>query len=263
MQLGLLALFCKRYRRKLIFRVAHDTDCDPKNLLIKYWRDKKLYEFGYAGMNVILVQKLSTTKSDARKLSKSSTIARMLVQPAKSMPTRNLDVLWVNNIRDFKRPDLFIALAKRLPNLRFCMIGGRQDEFSNLYDQIDELARDTPNLHFLGRVPYHEMAQHYARTRVFVNTSDNEGFPNSYLQAWIHGTPTVTFFDPDRTIESNNLGYAVNSLDMMTEKVRSLATNEALCQQFSDRCIDYMDQNYAEETIIETYLDAMERVLHA
>jgi glycosyltransferase involved in cell wall biosynthesis len=263
MQLGLLALFCQRYGRKLIFRVAHDSDCDPNNLLIKYWRDKKLYEFGLRRANLILVQSYQQQTALLGNYRMNSVIARMLVQPSKPLPRRNLDVLWVNNIRDFKRPDLFIALARRLPNLRFCMIGGRQGEFHALYDEVEKNAHDTPNLQFLGQVPYHEMAQHYARARVFVNTSDNEGFPNSYLQAWIHGTPTVSFFDPDRTVESNDLGYAVDSLDVMAERVSSLATDDALRQQFSDRCVDYMGRNYAEETIMETYLNAMEGVLHA
>lgn len=263
MQLGLLAMFCQKYRRKLIFRVAHDTDCDPDNLLIKYWRDKKLYEFGLRRADRILVQSYQQQVAMLGNYQMQSIIARMLVQPPLPSSRHDLDVLWVNNLRDFKRPDLFVALARRLPNLSFCMIGGRQDEFAELYDEIEEMARDTPNLQFLGRVPYHDMAHHYARARVFVNTSDSEGFPNSYLQAWIHGTPTVVFFDPDQTIESNHLGFSVDSLDAMAERVQSLVVNEALRQQYSSRCSGYMHEQYAEDTVMKTYLDAMEEVLNA
>ena len=48
----------------------------------------------------------------------------------------------------------------------------------------------------------------YDRAKVLVNTSDVEGFPNSYLQAWIRGVPVVTLIDPDGVIEREGLGVA-------------------------------------------------------
>ncbi len=43
---GLVALFCRRYGRKMVLRIASLLDCDPKTLCIKYSRDRKLYAYG-------------------------------------------------------------------------------------------------------------------------------------------------------------------------------------------------------------------------
>jgi glycosyltransferase involved in cell wall biosynthesis len=262
MQLGLVAMFCSRYGRKFIFRVAHDTDCQPDALLIKYWRDKKLYEYGLRRAHLILVQSVKQQQSLLANYRLQSTIAKMLVQEPTESPDIDVDVLWVNNLRDFKRPDLFIELANRLPHLSFCMIGGQQQGHSELYKEIKTRAEKMPNVRFLGRVPYQKMPGYYARARVFVNTSDSEGFPNSYLQAWIHGTPTVAFFDPDRVIRTHELGYSVSSLDEMVEAVSTLALNRQVREEFSARCARYMSETYAETQVLATYLKGMKEILN-
>lgn len=263
MQLGLIAMFCRRYGKKFVFRVAHDTDCQPDSLLIKYWRDKKLYEYGLRRADLILVQSAQQQQAMLANYRMRSTVARMLVQAPVDRPDIDVDVLWVNNLRDFKRPDLLIALAKKLPHLRFCMIGGKQQGFSELYDDIRKRIEETPNVDFLGQVPYREMSTHYARARVFVNTSDSEGFPNSYLQAWVHGTPTVAFFDPDGVISRHQLGCQVSSLDEMAGAVSALVSHPALREDTSARCLQYMAQTHSDEHVLTTYLNEMKGLLHA
>ncbi|MGZ4869146.1 MAG: glycosyltransferase family 4 protein [Halobacteriota archaeon] len=260
MQLGLVAMFCKLYKRKLVFRVAHDTDCRPDALLIQYWRDKKLYEYGLRRADLVLVQSYQQQLEMLSNYRVKSVVAKMLVQPPRQKVTRDIDVLWVNNLRDFKRPDLFVQLAERMPHLSFCMIGGKQENFSELYEHIRKLALALPNLQFLGRIPYQEMSSYYGRARVFVNTSDSEGFPNSYLQAWIHGTPTVVFFDPDSIIQRQRLGHAVNSLDEMCQKIEELIGNEGELDDFSQNCRQYMKSAYADQAVLGTYVSGMEEV---
>lgn len=260
MQLGLVAMFCRRYGRRLVFRVAHDSDCEPDQLLIKFWRDKKIYEFGLRRADAILVQ---TARQQARMESNygcCSRIAEMLVDAPGGEQLRTVDVLWVNNIRGFKRPDLFLELARRMPQRRFRMIGGTQPGSEALYEEISAQAAAIPNLEFLGRVSYHDMDRHYATARVFVNTSDSEGFPNSYLQSWIRGTPVVAFFDPDGVIVRHGLGIAAASLDDMRQQVSMLlGDSEAWCDT-SSRCKAYMQQHHGEERILAPYLQTLAEI---
>src|SRR6185437_14783737 len=46
-------------------------------------------------------------------------------------------------------------------------------------------------------------------------TSEIEGFPNTYLQAWSHGTPVVGFLDPDRLLATHGSGRAVRDVAQM------------------------------------------------
>lgn len=263
MQLGLVALFCRRHGRKLVFRVAHDSDCEPDSLLIRYWRDKKLYEYGLRRAHSILVQSRQQQHALMTNYHRKSTVAKMLVQSPSVKQDIEVDVLWVNNLRDFKRPDLLVELARRLPKISFRMIGGKLEGYSQLYDEIKKQVQGVPNIQFLGRVPYAEMGKNYARARVFVNTSDSEGFPNSYLQAWVNGTPTIAFFDPDGVIGRHNLGRAVRTLDEMIEAVASLVSDHQLREEYSAQCLRYMSDNYSETKVLSTYVDSMEALLNA
>lgn len=259
MHLGLVALFCKRYGGKVVFRAAHDTDCEPDKLLIKYWRDKKLYEYGLRHADGILVQSRQQQRTMLANYGLHSNIAEMLVDPPEQEVARDVDVLWVNNLRQFKRPDLFLALAKRLPQFKFHMVGGPQPGFSHLFGEIKREASCLPNFTFHGHVPYHQMDNKYAGARVFVNTSDTEGFPNSYLQAWIRGTPVVAFFDPDAVMQRENLGYPVSSLEEMANAVTELATNPHTWSDVSERCKAYMARAYRENRIMAPYLEVFQR----
>jgi glycosyltransferase involved in cell wall biosynthesis len=94
---------------------------------------------------------------------------------------------------------------------------------------------------------------------LFVNTSDTEGFPNSYLQAWIRGTPVVAFFDPDGLIRREGLGVAVNSLDDMADAIAALLHDKTAWLSASMRCRAYMADTYGEERILAPYLDIFRR----
>ncbi len=260
MHVGLVALFCQRYKRKFVFKIAHDTDCEPDKLLIKYWRDKKLYAYGLRHADGILAQSLQQQKAMLTNFGLHSEISEMLVETPSKPCHRAMDVLWVNNLRQFKRPDLFLELAKKLPQYSFHMIGGPQPGFSALFDEIAQQGAAIPNFTFHGRVPYHDMDGMYAGAKVFVNTSDSEGFPNSYLQAWIRGTPVVAFFDPDSLIQRENLGAAVTSLGQMADTVRDLIESsvagnaDGIWSAASQRCKAYMEQVYGEDRILIPYL---------
>lgn len=261
-QLGLLALFAKRHRPppRILFRIAHDRDCDPAALLIEYWRDRKLYEYGLARADVILAQTVRQQEALAKNYHHDSVLAPlMLDRPARERDynERDIAVLWVNNIRNFKRPDLALELARQAPSINIHMIGGAQRSFEQMYREIGEQALDIKNVCFHGPVPYHEVNEFYERARVFINTSDSEGFPNSYLQAWARGTPVVAFFDPDGLISREGLGYIASNLQDMKHAISALIENPARWLELSMRCRQYIAREYSEEKMLAPYLKAM------
>jgi glycosyltransferase involved in cell wall biosynthesis len=140
------------------------------------------------------------------------------------------------------------------------MVGGPQPGFNHLYQAIQHDAATLPNVTFHGQVPYQGMDEKYGRARIFVNTSDSEGFPNSYLQAWIRGTPVVAFFDPDHVIKTQNLGVAASSIDDMVEAVVRLISAPTLWASISARCRSYMAHRYAEERILSPYNALLEKI---
>jgi glycosyltransferase involved in cell wall biosynthesis len=261
--LGQVALFTRLHGKKLIFRIASDADCDPDRLLIQHWREIKLYYYGLQRADAILAQGVNQQQAMKRNYGRDSTVARMLDLGPKndfSLAERDIPVLWVSNVRQVKRPDRLMDLARALPGLQVHMVGGLVAEEPGIFDEMRERAATINNLTFHGQVPYHAMSDLFERARLFVNTSDVEGFPNTYLQAWARGTPVVGFFDPDGIIAREGLGRAVTNLEDMRAAVIELSSNAELWQAASERCTAFMAKEYGEETILAPYLATIDRL---
>ena len=262
MQVGLIALFCWRHRRRFVFRTASDTDCDPSRLLLKYARDRWLYEQGLRRADAILVQSVSQANDMALNYGLKSRVAGMLVEAPGSPVARDIQVLWVSNIQHLKRPDRLLQIAERLPDVQIHMVGGPMPGQESIYRQIKDAAETRPNVVFHGRLPYWDTNALYDRAKLLVNTSDVEGFPNSYLQSWIRGVPVVTLLDPDRVIEREGLGAVARSPADLAGLVQSFLLDSDARQAASDRCRRFMAREFGEEKILPAYLDTFQDVLH-
>lgn len=242
-----------------VFRIASDSDCDPRRLLIRLWRDRKIYEHGLRRVDAILAQSQHQARLLRTNYGRESSVAGMFVAPPVSIPefdARGTPALWVSNIRHVKRPDVLLQLATAAPQVGFTMVGGPVSGAEAEFVAARQAASGLPNVRFAGPIPFAEVARSFADARVFVNTSDVEGFPNSYLQAWIHGVPVVAFFDPDGLIAREGLGVAVSSVDEMKEAVIRLSSDERAWQDASVRCMQFMAREFSEERVLEPYLRA-------
>ncbi len=254
---GYVGRFCQKYGRQFVFRLAHDSDCTPGEQLIKYWRDRRIYEYGLRHADMIAAQGVNQVSLLRQHYALESTPVNMAVElPSDSVidkTHRDIDVLWVNNIRDFKRPDLLIDVARQLPQYRFVMIGGKARGFEHLFQTIDKQAKTLGNVEFLGAVPYHKVNNYFLRAKLFLNTSDQEGFPNSFLQAWIRRTPVVSFFDPDGLIAAERMGSVPDDVASMVDSITNLLTDEGLLKAAADRAREFTLANYSPLAVAHSY----------
>src|SRR5439155_7527316 len=172
--------------------------------------------------DAILVQSASQAEALARSYGLASRVAGMLVEEPLPGAARDIDALWVGNIQGLKRPDRVLELAERLPEVKIHMVGAPVPGQEALFREVREAAAAKTNVVFHGGMSYRHTNDLYGRAKVLVNTSDIEGFPNSYLQAWIRGVPVVTLIDPDRVIERQGLGVAVRSPARIFEAISQL-----------------------------------------
>jgi hypothetical protein len=262
-QVGQVAMWAARNGRRMVFRVASDADCDPERLLISFWRDRKLYEYGLRCAAAILAQSVRQQELLKRNYGVESSVASLLVDAPErelSFAERDISLLWVSNIQQLKRPEMFLQLAQRSPTCTASMIGGTQPRAHDLYQEIHARAEAVGNLTFHGPLPYRATNRLFDRARVFVNTSETEGFPNTFLQAWIRGVPVVTFFDPDDVVRREGLGHTVTSLDEMIGAAHGLTADSQAWLETSARCRAYMARRYGEDQIIAPYLSTVGRV---
>ena len=49
------------------------------------------------------------------------------------------------------------------------------------------------------------------KSKILINTSSSEGFPNSFIHAWFLNVLVISFlFDPDYILKNENIGYCAN-----------------------------------------------------
>lgn len=262
-QVGQVAMWAARNGRRMIFRIASDADCDPEQLLISFWRDRRLYEYGLRRAASILAQSVRQQALMQSNYGLDSSVAYMLVDAPErelSLAERNIALLWVSNIQPLKRPDMFLQLARGLNACAASMVGGTQPGALELFEQIRARASGVGNLTFHGPRPYRATNNLFDRARVFVNTSETEGFPNTFLQAWIRGVPVISFFDPDNVIRREGLGHAVGNLEEMASAAQRLATDAQAWLETSARCRAYIARHYSEDQILAPYISTVGRV---
>jgi glycosyltransferase involved in cell wall biosynthesis len=114
-----------------------------------------------------------------------------------------------------------------------------------------------PNVRFHGPIPYQEVGEFYERARVFVGTSEIEGFPNTYLQAWARGTPVVAFLDPEQLIARNGMGRAVTSVAQMCAQIVALSDDRQAWEIASQRSREYMDNRFNLTRMTAPYIEAL------
>lgn len=252
---GVVARFVARRRRKMIFRVAHDADCIPGQQLVKNNRDRKIYEYGLKCADLISVQSEVQASTLKDNYGLDSVLVNMIAEmpPGEPEIDRDIDVLWVNNFRAFKRPELVCEIARKMPDVSFTIIGGEIRAYKDLYRRVEEEARSLPNVNFVGPVPYSEVNSYFSRAKLFLNTSDSEGFPNSFLQALVRQVPIVTFFDPDGLIRANDIGVSVESQDSFHEPLAELLKSDDRRREMGARGRQFVMDRYSPRSIVDEY----------
>ena len=246
---AVVAAFCRHYGKKWLYAGASSTDFLPGEQRIRYARDRWLFEYGLRRADAIVVQNAMQYASCLAHYARQATvIPSCYAAPPRASADRAGGILWVSNLSEVKQPQLCIDLARRLPHRRFVMIGGPGgSDAANLkrFRSIERQARELPNVRFLGFVPPAMAETHFSQARVLLNTSRAEGFPNTFLQAWARGVPSVAFIDTGSR-EGGELAYKiVPSLAQAQAELEKLMSDDVHWKQASDRCRRHFAANHS------------------
>jgi glycosyltransferase involved in cell wall biosynthesis len=255
---GITAWFCRRHGKRFIIRIASDLACIPGKQLIRFWRDRKIFEYGLRNADLIVAQSEQQRTLLRQNYGLKSEVLDMAVEmPSGPQPKKDIDVLWVSNLRPVKRPEVVLDLARRLPNVRFTLAGGALPGAEDYYRTVREAASSIPNLTCPGAVPYSDVGALFSRAKIFLNTSQIEGFPNTFLQAWVRGVPVVTFFDPDSLVKQRQLGRTATDFDDMVDAIQSLLTDQAERERAGERARSYAIATFGPKHIASRYLEML------
>ncbi|HEY6483223.1 MAG TPA: glycosyltransferase [Steroidobacteraceae bacterium] len=251
---GVAAYYARRHGARLVWHVAHDTDVTPQGSLdgrnpVRRFLEKRSVEYAIGRADCIVAQ----TTHQARLLelhyrrAPDAIIPNFHPQPQepidKSGPLR---VVWVASLKPFKHPEIFVRLAAALQDradTRFVMIGPQAggSGIQGWSDSLLQSIRATPNIDYLGPQSQAEVNRVLASAHLFVNTSRYEGFPNTFIQAWMRDAVVVSLsVDPDELLSRRALGiYCEGCEQRLHEQVRALLANPALRTQLAQRARSY------------------------
>jgi len=259
-QTGYVAAFCRLHGRKFVYAAASDADFDPTMPLLRFRRDKAIYSWGLRHSHDIVVQNPTQVARCREVYDRVSVPVRSCyVPPAIYQADPRGYVLWVSTLRKLKQPEVFIELARRLPQYRFRMVGGADHQ--EYFDALRGLAEIVPNLDFAGFVPYADIEREFDGARLFVNTSKFEGFPNTFLQSWARGIPTVSFVDTGSSVNDHPVVNRVTSLDEMASVVQDLMTNDASWRKVGTRCATCYANQHSVQAVVGGYESIFEKLL--
>jgi glycosyltransferase involved in cell wall biosynthesis len=245
---GIVALFCKKHKKKMFFAGAHDDDFSLDLPMMTHTIKKKMCIWGIRQADRVIVQSKHQQMQLIQSYQKQGILIRNFsIHEEKIIPDENKKIiLWVSTLRKWKRPDWFLTLCQNFPDEKFVMIGGAQPNEVNYFEHVKRTAKNIKNLDFLGFQPLEATETYFDRCKVFVNTSEKEGFPNTFLQAWRRGIPVLSSVDPDNVISENKLGKIAETIDCFEEKLRDLLKQR---QSGSKEVMKYYRLNHSKQNI--------------
>jgi glycosyltransferase involved in cell wall biosynthesis len=263
--LGIISIFTYLMGKRSIYKIASDVLLD-RNLITNEIKEFKSSKFNTRVIgnwidikfsNVICLQNQYQLKMLKKRYNKNGKIIKNHIK----INDVDLDkksetpiVLWVGSMAEVKQPWLVIELVKMMPSVKFQMIGGYQDD-PTLYNDMKRCSEELENFEFLGVVPFEEIDYYFNKAWILVNTSMFEGFPNSFLQAWMNHMPVLSInANPDEIITDYKLGFYSRNLKQLKEDLSILLNNKDLINEMGTNGRKYVENNHDINKILHEYI---------
>jgi glycosyltransferase involved in cell wall biosynthesis len=251
---GFVALYCSLYRKKMLYRAASILDADLSLGRNTGWSDLGFLPRCLQAVAVKRADVIVTNAEYVRAAFKQRLRRKRVCVIRNGLPMRRVRknagsiALWIGRLVRVKNPEVFVRLAAELPRIRFVMCGDGE-----LYEECLREAITLPNLSVVGVVDEARKSTLLSKAFALVSTSLSEGFPNTLIEAGIHGVPYVSFVDPDEVICRNSLGFHVKSFSELVQKTRLLAEDVDLGRGMGRNIRRYVERKHRLENTVSDY----------
>ncbi|WP_144290145.1 glycosyltransferase family 4 protein [Ideonella sp. A 288] len=249
------AWYARRRGCRLVYAAASDLDFRPGRNPLLTRRDDALFRLSLRWVDTFVLQNRAQAEwlrgTQGRE---GVVIPNLHVEPGAGQGALDGPILWVGSIAAIKRPEALIDLAARLPQRRFVMIGGlgSAPDAQAFHDRIAQAAAALPNLRFIGFVPPAEIGRWFDGAALLVNTSSAEGFPNTFLQAWVRGVPSLSFVQPE-VGEGGSSTVACTDLADMAARIDGLLSDPEAWQRQGEACRAALARHHAPQAVLPRY----------
>jgi glycosyltransferase involved in cell wall biosynthesis len=262
---GLAFDVARATRAGFVFGAAHDHDALRSMPLVELARDRWWYARAVRGADAVIAQTVWQQEAFRREWGRESLVIPNLTEipPGTADPSGSGPVLWLSTYKDAKRPDWVVELARRFPRQRFVMAGVVPPPplTSAAFDATRAAAASLPNLEVRGHLDRAELGAFLSEGSLFLHTSPVEGFPNTLLEAWACGLPTLSVVDPDGRVAVEQLGEVAPDLESMASALERWMGDPARRASTGRRAREYVERHHAPGAVVERVAQVMDGVV--
>jgi glycosyltransferase involved in cell wall biosynthesis len=242
--------FARANQRVSLFAAASDGDFEAVPPSIRFARDQALYRWGVRHANAVVVQNNSQSEACRVRIGRHSTLIGSCCNLGEETANHIGPVLWVGSVRSHKGPLAIIDLARRCPGLQFRVIG---DGTPELMAELRAAANALGNIEIVGFVPFVDVEALFDDAFALINTSPIEGFPNTFLQAWSRGIPSVSFVDPGVLHLGVAVAGVVSDTAAMADQLQSWRRSQPEWRAAGHRARAYAQEHFGVDTAVSRY----------
>lgn len=252
-------------RKKVLYMLASDIELTfqtQKNH--SGFISAKAMQWVYKNTDILLTAQTKTQKNILLK-----NRGRQANEIIKNIYTKNINsnrklnkkntILWVGRLTENKKPDLFIELAKKYPNEKFIMIAPIVRDFIKFGEKTQSKIKAVKNITLINYVKPNEIFSYYINAKIYVLTSEFEGFSNTMAEAMIAKCPILSFnVSPDKILEEYNCGLnANNRLEDFYLFFKNLNSNAELRTVLGENGANYIKENHQKNIITSKFKDLL------
>lgn len=238
---AIVALYSWLHRKKFVYMVAHEWDTSGQ-----FEREHgvmgKIIVYAMRRAHPIIVQ-TEQQQTDLKTVYRRTAELFPTVYPMTTTPltrTQRTAILWVGRAEPWKQPHLVLELAGLLPHKQFTLImpPGNDPQY---YETLVKTASKLSNVTFIPQVAFNDIDHYFHTAILFVNTSQQEGFPNTFIQAAKNGTPVISLVvNPNSILTTHQFGFVANgSVEQLNQYVQQLLSDPVLYERYSAQAYRY------------------------
>lgn len=174
---------------------------------------------------------------------------------------KSIDVLFCGRIEVRKGSRAMVEVCKKLvqqhPDIQILIVGyGDDDAWVKT-----QLQPYVGNIKMAGKVPFTDMPEIYAKSKVYASTSYYEGLPGTCLEAMATGLPAVVWDFPfyEGLVINHQTGKRVkpNDMDAMAVAIREQLGQLAFDSTFTTRVSQHVNAHYNWQTLAKQLLQVL------
>jgi len=252
---GIAVKYAKKNNCKVIWHIAHDNDVHSfclkqiKSLIFDYI-DYRAVRYGIMHADYIIGQ---TCYQAEKLLQHYNRVCDTVIgnwHPISNDNDKKIDnykitVLWIANWKPIKQPDIFVRLSKKIGAIgkqyvRFVMLG-RNDRYEKL---VKEAKKN--KIEVMGEIPNDQVNKLLAQSHILINTSKQEGFSNTFIQAWMRRVPVISLnVDPDDILKNEKIGFCSGSFEQLVKDTKRLLEDTELRKSMGLKARKYAIKNHS------------------